>query len=237
MSKPLLCADSVGRRFGRRQILKAATLQAFAGRCTVLLGRNGCGKSTLLRISAGLLRPDFGTVRFGGRVYTRPRLPVLARAGLFFIPERGLLSPYLTLAQHLALARPAPAVLATVTEKLGLAQLTGHLGRQLSPGERRRADIALALLRAPLCLFADEPFQGIAPLDCERIISALRDMKDQGVALVLTGHELGPLFEIADEVVWLTAGTTHLVGSVHDARANFAFASEYLGAGQRLPGC
>ena len=89
MSQAVLQADSVGCRFGVRQILKAATLQAFPGRITAMLGRNGCGKSTLLRISAGLIGAEYGAVHFDGRAYSRPRLSTLARHGLFFIPGEG----------------------------------------------------------------------------------------------------------------------------------------------------
>ena len=73
-------------------------------------------------------------------------------------------------------------------------------------------------------------------MDTERIASALREFKEANCAIVITGHEIGPLFEVADEVVWLTAGTTHLLGSVDDARSHHAFGIEYLGSGARLPG-
>ena len=224
----VLRADSLGRRFGTRQVLKAATLHAHAGRITVLLGRNGCGKSTLLRMITGQVRCDYGAVHFASRVYLRPRLSLLAQDGLFYLPEHGLLSPYLTLEQHLQMAGAAEDVLA-VTEALGLRALLGNFGRQLSPGERRRADVALAHLRAPTCLLADEPFLGIAPLDAERIGHALRAQKERGAAVVITGHEIGPLFELADDVVWMSAGTTHALGSVRDAQRHDQFKREYLG--------
>jgi lipopolysaccharide export system ATP-binding protein len=226
----VLRADSLGRRFGTRQVLKAATLYAHAGRITVLLGRNGCGKSTLLRAIVGVTRADYGAVHFGERVYLRPQLARLARAGLFYIPERGLLSPYLTLQQHLQLCSAAAEVRDAVARELGLSDLLEHFGRQLSPGERRRADLALAWLQRPVCLLADEPFQGITPLDVERIARALRALRENGSAIVLTGHEVGPLLDLADEVVWLSAGTTHVLGSVASARIHHQFAQEYLGS-------
>jgi ABC-type multidrug transport system ATPase subunit len=225
----LLRAESIGRRFGERLTLKAATLYAWPRRITVLLGRNGCGKSTLLRIITGQLRPDFGVVHFGGRVYLRPRLHQLARAGLFYIPEQGLLSRYLTLAHHLVLTCTDADRRARVTESAGLTELLDRFGKELSPGEQRRADVALAMLRAPTCLLADEPFQGIGPLDAERISTQLRSLKERGCAIVVTGHEIGPLLELADEVVWLTAGTTCALGPVAVARSHEQFQREYLG--------
>jgi ABC-type multidrug transport system ATPase subunit len=235
VNSAVLRAESIGHRFGQRQVLKAATLHAFAQRITVLLGRNGCGKSTLLRIIAGQLRPDYGAIHFAGDVHERPRLARLARAGLFFIPERGLLSPFLPLAQHLALANAARERVESVTGALGLTALLQSYGKQLSAGERRRADLALAVLRAPTCLLADEPFQGIGPLDVERIAGQLQALRARGCAIVITGHEIGPLFDQADEIVWMTAGTTHLLGPVASARAHDQFVREYLGS-HRLPG-
>ncbi|MGH7470621.1 MAG: hypothetical protein ACRENP_21960, partial [Longimicrobiales bacterium] len=146
----------------------------------------------------------------------------------------GLLTPLLTLAQHFALANAPAESREFVARALGLSELLPYFGNQLSPGERRRADLALAVLRAPVCLLADEPFQGIAPLDIDLISAQLRVLRERGCAIVITGHEIGPLFDSADEVVWMTAGTTHVLGSVASARAHHQFAREYLGP-PRLP--
>ncbi|MEO5509531.1 MAG: ATP-binding cassette domain-containing protein, partial [Longimicrobiales bacterium] len=80
-AQPLFTADSIGKSFGRREILKSASVWAWSGRVTVLLGRNGSGKSTLMRIGAGLMRADHGAVRFGDQTYLAPKLHTLARQG------------------------------------------------------------------------------------------------------------------------------------------------------------
>src|SRR5687768_14123961 len=108
MVHPVLRAESMGHKFGKRQVLSAATLYAYPGRITLLLGRNGCGKSTLLKLIAGVVRADYGTVHFNQQLYRRPRLHLLARHGFFYIPERGLLTRYLTLEQHLGVAGATP---------------------------------------------------------------------------------------------------------------------------------
>ena len=79
------------------------------------------------------------------------------------------------------------------------------------------------------CLLADEPFQGLAPLDAELVGQALRSMARSGCAVIASGHEVPALLEVADEVVWQTAGTTHLLGSPDQARSNHQFVREYLG--------
>jgi ABC-type multidrug transport system ATPase subunit len=225
---PVLRAESFGRRFGERQVLKASTLWLYPKRITALLGRNGSGKSTLLRLITGRVRADYGVLHYSGGTYQAPRLPRLARAGLFYIPERGLLSPVLTLAQHCDLfcrrdwARD-------ILDELDLQSRLDHYGNQLSPGERVRASFALALLRKPRCVLADEPFLGIAPLDVDRISSLMRQLRANGVALAVTGHETDALLALADDVVWLTAGTTHALGTPEAALRHTQFRREYLG--------
>lgn len=230
----VLAADSVGKAFGARRVLSAATVAAEAGCVTALLGRNGSGKSTLLGIMAGLVAPDHGTVRFRGRVCERTRLPWLAREGVFFLPvDRSALSRTLTLRQHLdALRRrfgtgDAQAVL----QELDVVHLLDRSRESFSGGELRRAELALALAREPVCLLADEPFLGISPADAERFAAAFRALAARGAAVVLTGHEVPPVFAAADRVVWLTEGTTRLLGSPREAERDHAFRRGYLGVG------
>jgi ABC-type multidrug transport system ATPase subunit len=229
---PILRAEGFGHRFGERRVLINASLWVYPGETTVVFGRNGCGKSTLLRGITGWLRTDYGVVHFGEHVFERPKLHQLARGGLLYIPERGLLSPLLTVEQHVALfARQfqrSPDRVRAVLGRLHIQGRTGERGSELSPGERLRASFALALLAEPKCLFADEPFLGIAPLDGERIAAALGELRAHGAGVVVTGHETRTLLDIADEVVWMTAGTTHNLGSASAARGHPQFRREYL---------
>ena len=102
---------------------------------------------------------------------------------------------------------------------------------ELSGGERRRAELALAMMRRPRCLLADEPFAGINPSDGEVLAAALREMAREGCAIVVTGHEVPQLLALADSVVWMVAGTTHGLGSAAEAVSHSQFRREYLGPG------
>ena len=235
---PLLEIDSVGKRFGARQVLKAASVWAERGRITALFGRNGCGKTTLLRIGVGLLRADHGVVHYDGRALMRPRLHALAGRGLFFLPDRALLplryplgALFRAIEWRFGRGRSAEAV-----ERLGLGPLLDRRPAQLSGGERRKAEIALAWARQPRCLVADEPFGGIEPGDAAGVVEALRSLARDGCALVLTGHEVEQILELADDVVWMTAGTTHGLGTPAQARVQAQFRREYLGADPDLSG-
>jgi ABC-type multidrug transport system ATPase subunit len=231
--KPLFTADSIGKRFGSRTVLSSASIWAVPGRITVLLGRNGCGKSTLLRIGVGLTPADHGAVHFADETYLRPKLHRLAVRGLFYLPQQGFLTPGLTLRQHLdALQRCLRTPDGTwAVERLGVSDLLRVKTRAYSGGERRRAEVALALARKPQCLLADEPFAGISPATAELLGSVFRQLADTGCALVLTGHEVPQLMQVADDVVWATAGTTHHIGSPEEAAGHDQFSREYLGPG------
>ncbi|HEX2091139.1 MAG TPA: ATP-binding cassette domain-containing protein [Longimicrobiaceae bacterium] len=229
---PVLILESVGRSFGGRRVLASAFLWAKPGRVTGLVGRNGAGKSTLLRIACGLVAADHGTVRFRGVVYERPRLHRLAREGLFFLPaDRPLLSPSFTVgAQLRAVDRQfGPRRFDETVDRLALEAHLDADPRSLSGGEHARAELALAMLRRPVCLLADEPFRGIAPLDAERVAAVLRALAAEGCAVVLTGHELGSVFEVAEEVLWVESGTTRVMGSPEEARTHWEFRRDFLG--------
>ncbi len=237
--KPLFSADSIGKRFGSRTVLSSASVWAVPGRITVLLGRNGCGKSTLLRVGVGLTSADHGAVHFAGETYLRPRLHQLALRGLFYVPQQGFLTPGLTLRQHLEALERCFGVAdgARAFERLGISDLLDVKARALSGGEVRRAEVAIALARAPSCLLADEPFAGLSPATAELLGHTFREFAAQGCAMVLTGQEVPQLMAVADDVVWATAGTTHHLGSPEDAARHDQFCREYLGPGAAgLPG-
>ncbi len=238
----LLEVDSVARSFRGRRVLDAASLRAPAGAVTALVGRNGCGKTTLLRIATGRLAAHSGFVRYDGRTYLRPRLPRLARLGVLFIPDRDLLSSAFSVAQQLGLVwrtfgrETGAAAPEEAAARTGLDALVDRRPQALSEGERRRAELALALVRAPRCLLADEPFRHLAPLDAAVVGSVLRELAARGCAVVVTGHEVTSLFEFADRVTWCTSGTTYELGTPAEARRDRRFCVEYLGEPPETPG-
>jgi len=210
---------------------------AHPSRITVLLGRNGCGKTTLVKITVGLLRADYGVVIYRGLRSLKPRLHQLARTGLYYLPERNLLSSAFTLREHFRAVRrlvPESNVEGAV-ELLRLGEFIDRKPRALSGGERRRAEIAIALARRPICLVADEPYMGIMPTDTELITRAFRELAGQGCGVLVTGHEVRTLLDLADEVIWQTAGTTHHIGTPEQAQRNHQFRREYLGPGFAAP--
>jgi ABC-type multidrug transport system ATPase subunit len=231
VTAPFLLADCVSKRYGDRRVLTAASLRAQRGEVRVLFGRNGIGKSTLIKIAAGLVRADAGAVHIDGHVLLSPSLAQLARLGLFYLPDHELLSPSMTLGAQLEMYERRYGQ-RSVHEAARMAMVEPFLDRRpggLSGGELRRAELALALVRRPACLLADEPYRGIAPKDHEMLHGIFRAMAADGCAVVVTGHEIESLLELADHITWSTSGTTYELGPPAAARAHERFVMEYAG--------
>lgn len=231
----VLAAESIGKWFGRHEVLRAAGCWAVAGEITVLLGRNGCGKTTLSRIAVGLLRADTGVVIVGNDRYRHPRLATLATSGVFYLSQDAWLSPAHTIERHFqALQHHHPSSdVSTAIERTNVGPFLRKKPRTLSPGERRNVELALALARRPSCLVADEPFLGLAPSQVELFGEIFRELAGTGTGLWVTGHEVEVLLPLADTVVWMTAGTSHHLGTVDKALTHDQFVREYVGAVRR----
>ncbi|MEP6766334.1 MAG: ATP-binding cassette domain-containing protein [Gemmatimonadaceae bacterium] len=211
--------------------MSSASLRAVPGEIRALLGRSGMGKSTLLKIAAGIIPADTGIVRLNGETLSNPSLPNLVRRGVFYLPDHDFFSRKHTIGAQLEFFEQTFRR-STVAQAAKTARIEHLLNRQmksLSGGELRRAELAAALARKPLCLFADEPFRGIAPVDHDALSEIFRVLASDGCAVVITGHEVPSLLDVANHVTWCTAGTTYELGSPATARETFAFRRDYLG--------
>lgn len=234
----VLEADGLGKSFGSSTVLKAASFSAREGAVTALMGRNGSGKTTMLRIAVGRLRADYGRVLFKGEYHAWPRLASMARRGLFYSAQDSALTELFTVKEQVeavAAVYRRESELSTAIERLRLGELLDRRPSSLSGGERQRTTVALALIRGPTCLLMDEPFAGVAPKDRPLIREGLHALRSRGCAIVLSGHDVDDLFEIADEIIWVVAGTSHWLGSPNRAAQHDQFRREYLGPGRVGP--
>jgi ABC-type multidrug transport system ATPase subunit len=228
---PILVADCVTKSFGERRVLSAGTLRAECGQVRVILGRNGVGKSTLIKIAAGWIAADSGVVHFRGQAHLSRNHASLARDGLFYLPDHDLLSQAYSLRRqlHFFSDRFGRRSVSEASELANVAHLLDRRPYQLSGGELRRAELALALIRRPECLLADEPYRGIAPVDHDFLTRLFRTLANDDCAVVVTGHEVPTLLEAADHVTWCVAGTTYELGPPATARMHEEFRRGYLG--------
>jgi lipopolysaccharide export system ATP-binding protein len=200
----ILTVDSVSKSFRRRCVLSSATLRASPGQVRVILGRNGSGKSTLFRIAAGWLAPDAGNIRFDGEVRLRASFAASAARGLFFLPDRDLISNAFSVETQLEMfaqrfSRPDWRETAKLME---IDTVLHWRPRALASGRLRRAELAAAIIRQPRVLLADEPYRGIEPIDRELLSRTFRSLAARGCAVVISGHEVAALLDVADHVTW-----------------------------------
>lgn len=216
-SDPVVVAAGVAHAYGGKPALRGVDLVLRSGEIYALLGPNGAGKTTLIRALCGRIRPDGGTVLLKGR--DPARVPA-ARAGLGLVPQEIALYPNLTVAENVqtfaALADvPRAGMTAAVQRALELTRTAdrAHVPvKHLSGGYKRRANIAAAIVHEPSLLILDEPTVGV-DLDAREAVDAvIRGLRDLGVAVLITTHDLDQAGALADRVGFLRDGEMVLEG-------------------------
>jgi len=178
------------------------------------------------------MRADSGWVELNGTRYENPRRSLLAQRGLFYLGETDNLAWSLTVRQHFEeiARRFGAAPNADALDLLEIPSLSDRSVHQLSSGEIKRVEMALAHARNPSCVLADEIMRSVDPIVCDVLGRSLRILADRGCAVVVTGHEVNYLMPFLDRVTWVTSGTTYDLGSRDSALAQETFAREYLGS-------
>lgn len=215
---PILHLERICKSLGDRQILDAVNLQVAPGELVVLLGPNGAGKTTLLGTACGRIAPDSGRVSLNGQ---DPRRYPKARAALGYVPQDLALYPYLSVRENLQIfgrmmGVTKTALPARVDEALRWSGLEARAESRvdtLSGGMRRRLNIVASLLHEPTLLMLDEPTVGVDVNARERIHELLRQLRAQGLGLLLTTHDLTQATSLADRVVFLINGRVQLAGA------------------------
>jgi ABC-2 type transport system ATP-binding protein len=192
---PALQVRNIVKSYGRRHALDGVTLAVRPGEFVALLGPNGAGKTTLFQLLSGLFMPDSGHVEVMGHDMRRNPVPALASLGIVF--QQTTLDPELSVAANLWFhaglhGMPqgiAKARIRAELQRIGLADRAGDRVRTLSGGNRRRIELARALLHAPRSLLMDEPTVGLDPASRRDLIRLVRKVRDeQGIAILWATH-------------------------------------------------
>ena len=215
--------------YGRARVLFDVAFAVAGGEVLALLGRNGAGKSTALKSLVGLIPDRRLEATLGGvRIDALPTHRI-ARQGLAYVPEERRIFTDLTVRENLELARrPArPGAVAWTLERIlrlfpELAPLQDRLGGRLSGGEQQMLALSRALMGNPRVLLLDEPAEGLAPVVASRLVATLRELRDEGLAIVLS--EQGPAFagRIADRACLLQRGRVVASGGFDSVRSQYA---------------
>jgi ABC-2 type transport system ATP-binding protein len=210
--EPAVVVDSLVKRYGSRTVVDGVTLKVGAGELVAVLGPNGAGKTTTVEIIEGYRTSDGGSVRVLGRDPRVPDRGLRARVGLM-LQEGGFdmrARPLETIRQYgrfHAVALDAGDLL----ERLGLTSVATTPYRRLSGGERQRLALAVALVGRPEVLILDEPTAGMDPEARASVRELISDLRDDGLAILLTSHDLVDVERLADRIFILVAG--RVVGS------------------------
>jgi lipopolysaccharide export system ATP-binding protein len=230
---------SIAKSYDKRVVLADVSLEVGHGEVVGLLGPNGAGKTTCFYSIMGLVKPDAGRVMLEGVDITG--LPMYRRAilGLGYLPQETSIFRGMTVEENircvLELAEPDKAVraekLETLLGEFGLSRLRASPAMSLSGGERRRCEIARALAASPSIILLDEPFAGIDPLSIADIRELVRELKNRGIGVLITDHNVRETLEIVDRACIIYDGKVLFAGNPAELVANADVRRLYLGEG------
>ncbi|MUK01037.1 ATP-binding cassette domain-containing protein [Vibrio cholerae] len=203
------------------RVLDGVSLSASRNAVTVLLGANGAGKTTTLECAQGLQRTDGGTVRLLGQDPARATPALRARVGVML--QEGGLPPSvrpLPLLRHVASMYSAPLPVDALAERLGIDEFGAVSIRRLSGGQKQRLALACALVGRPEVVFLDEPSAGLDPQSRTIVFDLIRELREDGLAIILTTHLLDDAQKLADYVYIIEGGRTVARGTVAELTAD-----------------
>ena len=246
MAEAVLRVEDLNKSFGGIYATRHVSLDVGANETHAVIGPNGAGKTTLISQLSGSLQPDSGTIRFNGRNITRLPEHRRSQAGLARSFQITNLLMSMAVIDNVALAvqahdghsfrfwRPAqsetrlrePAMEAL--EQVGLAERAHDLASQLSHGERRQLEIAVALACKPSLLLLDEPMAGMGPEESMQMVDTLKVLKTHK-AILLIEHDMDVVFALADRISVMVYGEVIATGAPDEIRGNEAVRRAYLG--------
>lgn len=234
---PGLVASNLGKRFKNRPVLRDVSVAVRRGEAVGLLGPNGAGKTTCFYIITGLIRPDTGTISLDGHDVTDLPMYQRARLGVGYLPQepsifRGL-SVEDNLRAVLEIVEPErdrrEAVLDELLAEFSITHLRRTPSLALSGGERRRVEIARALATQPHFILLDEPLAGIDPIALNDIRDLVSQLKDRGIGVLITDHNVRETLDIVDRAYILHDGVVLMDGAPSEIVTHEDVRRVYLG--------
>ena len=234
----LLETRDLVKKYSGRAVVSQVSITIDQRSIVGLLGRNGAGKTTTFRMIMGMITPNAGSVLFDGRDITK--LPMYKRARL----GMGYLSQEPSIFQRLSVRDNLYAILETMSltkterarraealiERFGLAEVAASQGKYLSGGERRKLEIARAMITEPSLILLDEPFSGVDPIAVQDLQEEIRRLVASGVSILITDHNVERTLEVVDKAYIIDHGKVIASGSPAEIVRNEIVRKTYLGS-------
>jgi lipopolysaccharide export system ATP-binding protein len=239
----MLTAAGLAKRYKSRQVVTDFGLSLRPGEVVGLLGPNGAGKTTCFYMIVGLVSADAGQILLDGKDITALPMHERAQRGLGYLPQEASVFRKLSVADNIeAVLELRPDLdaagrareLSALLEELQVGHVAAQAGASLSGGERRRVEIARALAANPRFMLLDEPFAGVDPISVGEIQKIVRHLKERGIGVLITDHNVRETLGICDRAYILNAGTVLAQGSPDAVLANPDVRRVYLGDSFRL---
>ncbi len=232
-----LVVTRIGKSFKRRPVVRGVSLELHRGEVVGLLGPNGAGKTTCFYMITGLIPVDYGTIELDGQDVTKLPMYRRARMGIGYLPQEASIFRGLTVEGNIRAVAELAEEKADRRDQLVedlLAEFSiTHLRRTpaiaLSGGERRRVEIARALATHPAFILLDEPFAGIDPIAIGEIRELVGHLKDRGIGVLITDHNVRETLDIIDRAYIIHDGSVLMEGAPEDIVGNKDVRRVYLG--------
>lgn len=238
----LLLVEGLVKSYKKRRVVDGVGFGVDKGEIVGLLGPNGAGKTTSFRMTVGLVPPDAGKVSLAGKECTRMAMFRRARLGMGYLPQEASVFRQMTVRDNLiAVLEAMPLRRAErnseadrLLAELELSHLVNSRADTLSGGERRRLELARALATRPTILLLDEPFAGVDPINVEEIQGLIRQLRDQGIGILITDHNVRETLESTDRAYIIHRGQILREGTadelVRDPRVREVYLGQNFGA-------
>ncbi len=232
----MLTANNIIKSYRNKRVLNTISISLSRGEIAGILGPNGAGKTTLFKITTGLLSPDSGKVILDDEDVTGLHLHQLIRKGVGYLPQEPSLFTGLTVYENLKMVSDMKGdevkslrKIDDVISAMNLQEIKDNIAENLSGGEKRRLEVARALLLNPKYMLFDEPFSQIDPKTVYELINIIKKMKEENIGILITDHSAREVFNVCDRIYIVADGRVITEGCPADLKNNNIVKEIYLG--------
>lgn len=241
-NSPVLSGTELVKTYGKRTVVNKVSLHVKQGEIVGLLGPNGAGKTTTFYMITGMLRPNSGRVNYSEQDITKFPMFQRARLGVSYLPQEASIFRKLSVKENLLAIMQMTGVpkkerlqkCDQFLTELNITHIANNLGYNLSGGERRRTEIARTLVTNPKFILLDEPFAGVDPIAVEDIQGIVAGLKNRGIGVLITDHNVHETLSITDRAYLLFAGKILKEGTAEVLASDEQVRKLYLGENFKL---